>query len=96
MRTHTAAAVLGSTCSPKKSAAARRNGLRGGRPRKHQDELAWGTWYRLAREEAAFRYGLRGIPKDAYKTAYAVWGYSGIHGAVRELVDDMRARGETA
>lgn len=35
-------------------------------------EISWSRWYRLARYEAAFRYGLRGIPIDAYKTQWAL------------------------
>jgi hypothetical protein len=34
--------------------------------------LKWTRWYADARDEAAFRYGLRGIPKDDYKTEYAL------------------------
>lgn len=31
---------------------------------------SWSRWYRAAREEAAFRYGLRRIPVDVYKNEY--------------------------
>jgi hypothetical protein len=35
-------------------------------------DVPWSRWYRAAREEAAFRYGLRGIPTDEYKTEWAM------------------------
>jgi Ni/Co efflux regulator RcnB len=69
MKTQTAAAVLGSMTSPVKAAAARENGKLGGRP---VDETAWNRWYRNARHEMSFRYGMRRIPVDAYKTQWAL------------------------
>lgn len=72
MNAHDAAAILGSLTSPAKTAAARQNGRRGGRPIDPSAPLAWGTWYRLARAEVEFRYGLKGIPTDEYRTAFAM------------------------
>lgn len=34
--------------------------------------MTWSRWYWLAREEMAFRYGLRRIPTDKYKEQFAL------------------------
>lgn len=52
----------------------------------------WSGWYWLAREEMAFRYGLRRIPTDAYKEQYAL-GLTPQQAAKR-IYDTMQARGE--
>jgi hypothetical protein len=76
----------GKAKSQAKARAARENGKKGGRPIK-ANEMAWSTWYRLAREEAAFRYGLRHIPVDTYKIEYFL-GRDVTQG-VRAIVDAM-------
>jgi hypothetical protein len=48
---------------------------------------SWSKWYRAAREEAAFRYGLRRIPVDAYKTQYALG--SSVQEGVRNIAKQM-------
>jgi hypothetical protein len=45
----------------------------------------WRAWYRAAREEAAFRYGLRGIPVDEYKTEWLVCASGTVQEAVRNI-----------
>jgi hypothetical protein len=46
---------------------------------------SWSRWYADARYEAAFRYGVRGIPKDRYKEHFSL-GQS-VTQAVREIVN---------
>lgn len=52
----------------------------------------WGGWYYVARDEMAFRYGLRRIPKDRYKEQFAL-GCSP-HQAAANIYKQMQARGE--
>jgi hypothetical protein len=57
-------------------------------------ELPWSTWYQLARQEMEFRHGLRRIPVDDYKEAYALCaGDSDIAHAVAQLVRQLQAKG---
>lgn len=49
----------------------------------------WSRWYLEAREEMAFRYGIRGVPVDDYKTEWALG--STVHQAAAAIA---KARGE--
>lgn len=54
--------------------------------------LTWSAWYYCAREEMAFQYGKRGIPKDTYKEQYALGVTPGQ--AVKAIYTEMQSRGE--
>lgn len=83
-----------------KAAAARRNGKKGGRPRKaiqledEAPEVPWSRWYRQAREEAAFRYGLRHVPTDHYKEEWALGSSvtSGVKNIAKRLGEPVSCR----
>lgn len=55
-------------------------------------DKSWSAWYFVARDEMAFRYGVRRIPKDRYKEQHALgqtpWQ------AARNIYQQMQARGE--
>lgn len=53
--------------------------------------LSWWKWYRDARAEMAFRYGLRDVPTDVYKAEF----YQGktVSQAVRIIGSERQARG---
>ena len=55
-------------------------------------EKSWSAWYAAAREEVAFRYGLRRIPTDRYKEQWALGETP--HGAAKRIYEGMHARGE--
>lgn len=55
-------------------------------------EMAWHKWYSAAREDMAFRYGVRGVPQDRYKEQRALGRTP--DQAVEAIYDNMAARGE--
>jgi hypothetical protein len=52
----------------------------------------WSGWYWLAREDMAFRYGIRRVPTDRYKEQHAL-GRTPTE-AAKAIYDQMQARGE--
>lgn len=55
-------------------------------------ETSWSAWYYVAREEMAFRYGLRRIPTDRYKEQWAMGETP--HAGAKAIYDNMQAKGE--
>lgn len=51
----------------------------------------WSGWYYVAREEMAFRYGMRRVPQDRYKEQYAMGATP--HQAAKHIYENYQARG---
>lgn len=62
-----------------------------GADRGAEADKSWSAWYSAARDEMAFRYGMRRVPKDRYKEQFA-YGKTP-HSAVKELYENFHARG---
>lgn len=62
-----------------------------GRTAEEREPMAWSRWYGLARDEMAFRFGMRRAPVDRYKEQWAMGATP--HEGAKRIYENFMARG---